>query len=334
MSDKPVVSIGMPLYNAASFVGEAIESLLNQTFSNFELLIADNCSTDNTVEVCRRFAATDRRIRIIERETNRGAIDNFNFVFSETSGKYFKWAAFDDVCAPTYLEKCVDVLDFDPTIGWCHCRSDLIDENGDSWLEKLERDDPLVESAKDGSRWWKGHPRKHFNASSPARRFEGVLLGTTWSVDSYGVIRRSLLEKTRMIVPLYGAEKVLMAEMSLYARSAWLNDMLFSQRVHAEASGNLTGRKQKRRFATAGRRSPFFSTRLSLLQSHAWSVMRSKLSFGDKAMCLGVIARYVLQPRKWISAIADVFSISRGNGGRQMIERASQNGAVESEGRQ
>ena len=324
MNRRPTVSIGMPLYNAATFVGQAIESLLNQTYQDFELVIADNCSTDGTVEVCRHYAEKDERIRIIQRESNSGAIDNFNFVFSQTTGRYFKWAAFDDICQPSYLERCVDVLENNPATGWCHCKSDLIDENGVSWMQYLEPGDPLIEVRSDGTRWWKGHPRNDFDSKSPVRRFRGVLLGTTWSVDSYGLIRRSLLEKTRMIVPLYGAEKVLLAEMSLYAGYSHIDEQLFSQRVHAEASGNLKGRKQKRRFATAARkRSPFFSTRLSLLQSHIWSVLRSSLGAREKIACLAAVGGYLLQTGKWLSAAGNL--IRGSGGGRDMIERAERN---------
>ena len=123
MSCKPRVTIGMPVYNGAALVGAALESILAQTLTDFELIISDNASTDATAEVCRSYAAKDRRIRYYRNEKNLGAAPNFNRVVElATNGvPYFKWAAHDDVIAPTFLEKCARVLDAAPqsvVAGW------------------------------------------------------------------------------------------------------------------------------------------------------------------------------------------------------------------------
>ena len=93
--DVPLVSIGMPVFNGEDYVEAALDSILTQTFTNFELIISDNASTDRTEEICNDFADSDDRIRYYRQEKNLGAAANFNRVFELSSGKYFKWAAHD-----------------------------------------------------------------------------------------------------------------------------------------------------------------------------------------------------------------------------------------------
>ena len=120
MYDRPTVSIGLPVHNGAAFLAEAIESIPAQTFTDFELVISDNASTDRTPEICRSYTAADGRIRYYRQEANIGAARNYNVVFQRSSGKYFKWAAHDDLIRPTYLARCVAALEADPEAVLCH----------------------------------------------------------------------------------------------------------------------------------------------------------------------------------------------------------------------
>jgi glycosyltransferase involved in cell wall biosynthesis len=115
-----LVSIGMPVCNGAKFITEALDSILNQTFENFELIVSDNASTDETGKICREYMAKDSCIRYYRSKQNFGAAWNFNHVFKLSSGKYFKWAAHDDVIAPDFPLKCVEVLERDPSVVLCH----------------------------------------------------------------------------------------------------------------------------------------------------------------------------------------------------------------------
>jgi len=90
------MSIGMPVYNGEKFICEALDSLLSQTFTEFELVISDNASTDNTQMICEDYARRDQRIRYIRQDGNMGAIANFQFVLEESKGNFFMWAAADD----------------------------------------------------------------------------------------------------------------------------------------------------------------------------------------------------------------------------------------------
>jgi glycosyltransferase involved in cell wall biosynthesis len=98
------VSIGMPVFNGEKFIREALDSLLAQTFTDFELIISDNASTDGTEAICREYAATDARIRYVRQVKNLGAIANFKFVLDEAVGEYFMWAAADDVWGKNWIK--------------------------------------------------------------------------------------------------------------------------------------------------------------------------------------------------------------------------------------
>lgn len=110
----PLVSIGMPVYNGADVLEQAIESVLSQTFHDFELIISDNASTDATEALCLNFAARDSRVRYIRQPVNLGAAGNFRFVLNEACGRYYMWAAADDLRSPDFLAENVAFLDAHP----------------------------------------------------------------------------------------------------------------------------------------------------------------------------------------------------------------------------
>ena len=111
--NTPKVSIGMPVYNGAPFIREAIESLLSQTFTDFELVISDNASTDRTEAICREYAEKNQRIRYVRQSENRGATANFQFVLDESVGAYFMWAAADDKAEPNFVRQLYDSISAD-----------------------------------------------------------------------------------------------------------------------------------------------------------------------------------------------------------------------------
>ncbi|MGI0023127.1 MAG: glycosyltransferase family 2 protein, partial [Nitrososphaeraceae archaeon] len=108
---RPKVSIGLFVYNGEKFIRKRLDSLLEQTFTDFELIISDNASTDFTSAICEEYAKKDKRVRYIHQEKNKGAIWNFIFVLQEAKSDYFVWAAVDDLLSPDFLEKNVKVLE-------------------------------------------------------------------------------------------------------------------------------------------------------------------------------------------------------------------------------
>jgi glycosyltransferase involved in cell wall biosynthesis len=107
----PKVSIGLAVYNGELYIREALDSLIAQCFTDFELIISDNASTDRTEAICREYAARDSRIKYVRQPVNRGPGPNFEFVLDKAVGEYFMWAAHDDVYYPNHLQELVNVHD-------------------------------------------------------------------------------------------------------------------------------------------------------------------------------------------------------------------------------
>ena len=108
------VTIGVPVFNGASYLRESLECLRTQTFDDFEVLIGDNASTDDTAQICAEFAAQDARFRHMRRAENIGVLGNFRDLSLQGSSPLFCWRAHDDLSAPDYLEKLVGLFDDDP----------------------------------------------------------------------------------------------------------------------------------------------------------------------------------------------------------------------------
>ena len=109
--EKPKLSIGMPIYNAEKFIANRLESILSQKYSNFELIISDDASTDLTSKICKEFSLKDKRIHLFKQEKNIGMSANFHFVLNKANGEYFFWAAQDDKILPGFIEKNIECLE-------------------------------------------------------------------------------------------------------------------------------------------------------------------------------------------------------------------------------
>jgi glycosyltransferase involved in cell wall biosynthesis len=198
----PTVSVGMPVFNGENYIEGALESLLAQSYGDFELIIADNASTDRTAEICLEFAHRDSRVRYHRGDTNIGAARNYNRVFQLASGRYFKWAAHDDICGPTLLEKCVAVLDSDPGVVLCHPQEVAVDGEGRVLNDYMRKYQSL----------------RHLGSTDVARRFHDLACRRHPCFQVFGVTRRTILGKTPLIGSYIGADRVLLAELALYGR--------------------------------------------------------------------------------------------------------------------
>jgi glycosyltransferase involved in cell wall biosynthesis len=119
---RPTVTIGMPVFNAESTIRSALDSLLGQTYGDFELVISDNASSDNTEAICREYKAHDQRIRYVRQSRNLSAAMNFRSVLFEAHTPFFMWAAGDDLWAPTFIERTLTFLEAHPDYVCCQGR--------------------------------------------------------------------------------------------------------------------------------------------------------------------------------------------------------------------
>jgi len=123
-SELPLVSVLMTAYNREKYIGAAIESVLASTYSNFELIITDDCSSDNTVQIARDYASKDPRVKVFVNEKNLGDYPNRNRAASHASGKYLKYIDADDFIYPWGLRLLVEMMEKFPEAGWGLCSLD------------------------------------------------------------------------------------------------------------------------------------------------------------------------------------------------------------------
>lgn len=124
-----LVSIGVPVYNGETFLSDALSSLLAQDYGDIELIISDNASTDRTASIAEEYARQDPRLRYYRSHENLGAIPNFNRTLELASGRYFMWAACDDIWERNFIKELVKLLD-GANSAIAFCRFDSIDETG------------------------------------------------------------------------------------------------------------------------------------------------------------------------------------------------------------
>lgn len=216
----PQVSIGLPVYNGENFLKEALDSILSQTYEDFELIISDNASTDGTADICGDYADRDARIRYIRQEKNIGAAPNFNSLFQVATGEYFKWAAHDDLIAPAYLEQCVKVLNSDHSVVLCTSKAQVIDRNN------------VICEAYDSD--------FNYNLEMPQERFGQLIqFHQNRCYEIFGVIRCSALRNTALIGSYTNGDGILLAHLGLRGRFVELPEYLFYPRRHPDQSQRI-----------------------------------------------------------------------------------------------
>lgn len=138
--NSPTISVVMSVYNAEQYLHQAIQSILNQTFSYFEFIIIEDCSTDNSLNIIKKYAEVDNRIKLIQKHENRkmkGFIENLNIGIKNAKGKYIARMDADDISLPQRFEKQIDFLDKNPDIFIVGSSINFIDENN-NFIKKLD----------------------------------------------------------------------------------------------------------------------------------------------------------------------------------------------------
>ena len=107
---QALVTVGVPVFNGEKFIEKRLDSILSQTLDNFEVIISDNASLDNTPTICKEYAEKDNRIKYFNQGKNIGPLSNFNFVLHQARSEFFVWAAVDDLWDAEFLSKNIEVL--------------------------------------------------------------------------------------------------------------------------------------------------------------------------------------------------------------------------------
>jgi glycosyltransferase involved in cell wall biosynthesis len=235
---SPRVTIGLPVFNGERYLQQTLKSILDQSFEDLEVLVADNASTDSTRDIVRAIASTDPRVRLIPSETNRGAAWNYNRLVNASSAELFKWAGYDDLLDPAYLERCVEALDRDAGAVLAYPETEIIDANG-RVVSKYEE-------------------RLTVDQGRPEARVAAVAGQLNLCNACFGVMRRERMIDTGLIRPFVSSDVTFLVEMAALGRFARIRDTLFQRRVHATSSrqGHTTLDAVAQWFDTSRTRAP------------------------------------------------------------------------------
>ncbi len=276
--DIPRVSLGLPVYNGARFLDACLDSILAQRFRDFELIVCDNASTDDTVSVVEAYMRRDSRISLYRAATNRGAAANFNWTFELARGEFFKWCAADDVLKPEYVEMCVSALETTPDAVAAYSGAMDIDESGVVVKEVYDNRVSL-----------------RFSAQEPHVRFQDLACYDHSCIAVFGVFRRAEMKGTSLIGPYVGSDRTFLVEIRLRGQIVRVADDLSFHREHRGRSVNEIKELQRRAvWFDSKARGPVFPY-WRLLGEYIRAVSVSELPLGEKVRCAYQLARWV----KW-----------------------------------
>ena len=279
MTAAPRVSIGLAVYNGERYLSESLDSILKQTFEDFELIICDNASTDQTDVLCRAYAERDRRVRYHRNTLNLGAARNYQLAFEMSSAPYFRWAAYDDLIAPELLARCVEVLDREASVVLAYPKTKLLEEE-DGLISESEYEDGL-----------------HLSSPRASERFIKLVRRLRLCNAVYGLIRASELRKTALLGSYVGSDGPLLAELTLYGKFFEIPEYLFYRRRHPAAFSSQQDVQKLLQFyePQTKRRAPLIAWHH--LIAHLTAVNRAPLSIGEKIRLHRFLLRDAIRSR-------------------------------------
>jgi glycosyltransferase involved in cell wall biosynthesis len=297
LTSIPRISVGVPVYNGEAYIAQALDALVRQTFHDFEIVISDNASRDHTAEICQAYANRDARIKYHRSDTLLPPAENHNRTFYLSTGEFFKWATHDDLCAPSFLERCLEVMERDPSVVLAYPKARIIDPEGA----------PLGEY----------NYRLNTDSRRVSQRF-GALVRANHRVhgafEIYGLIRAAALRRIPPMGNYPRADSLVLARLSLLGSFAEIPEVLFLSRDHETRSVRALparirgGRTRLHRYIGTGPVPPlewWDPTKKGIVDFPEWriakeyvdSVLHAPISFKERLSCFGQIAVWLL--RAW-----------------------------------
>jgi len=277
MAAVPRLTIGLPVYNGANYLAESLESLLGQSFEDFELILSDNASTDGTPDICRRYEKQDCRVRYVRQPRNIGLAPNHNYTVGQARGELFKWASHDDLYARDLLKYCVDALDEYPHVVLAH-----------SWTAMVDGSGTVTKTAE--------YPLAMASPRAP-ERFRSALFDRGGD-DTGGVVRTAILRRTPLHGSYHHADRTVITDVCLYGPFYHVPDWLYFRRDHPErferASTTMRSRCANLDPRRADRlRHPAARLYGEYVWAYAAAIRRAPLSPADRRECYRYLAQWV-----------------------------------------
>lgn len=275
MTAVPRLSIGLPVYNGENYLAESLEALLGQSYTDFELIISDNASTDSTEKICLSYASQDPRIRYFRQQRNIGIAPNRNFLTQQARGEFFKVACHDDLYARDLLKLCISALDENPRVVLAHSWSAMLDAAG-TVTELLE------------------YPVNTAAARAPDRLASMLFDG--WGDDDGGVMRMDVLRKVSAHGSYHFADRTFTAEIALYGPFYMVPDWLFFRRVHPGQAGGHPSMRGRCARLDPRRANRITNPAVRLYAEYIWgyirAIRRAPLTASERSECYRLLAQW------------------------------------------
>lgn len=237
------------------------------------MIISDNASTDATEEISRSFVANDSRFRYYRNDVNRGIAFNWNRTFELASGRYFKWAAHDDICGSRYLEVCVEIMNQDPSVVLCYPRGVPIDENGQPSGKQIVDVD--------------------VSSPVPVERFAALMSNPFWATPLFGVIRREALASTNLLGDYIANDHVLLTEIAMRGRFKEAVELAFFHRHYPAREIHQRSAIDRAKYMYAAG-ADLSWPRLRLIGGYLAAIQQADLTALERARCRAIVIKWLL----------------------------------------
>jgi glycosyltransferase involved in cell wall biosynthesis len=289
--NKPRVSVALPVFNGDNYIAEALESILAQTYDNFEVIISDNGSTDRTEEICREYAERDPRVQYYRSDVNRGVYWNFRRALEPAQGDYFMWLAHDDKLAPEFLEQCAAALDRNPKAVLSYPKAIDIDEQGNSLVYKEQK--------------------LNADNAKPDQRFRELIRMDHNCEAIFGLMRTDVLRKIGVFGNFADADRVMLAELALYGPYSQVAEFLFLHREHPLRTTNVYPQSRFERTAIllSQKRMKIVFPHCRQFMEYLLCIHRVPLSWRDRLRCYREMFRWIaLNWKRMMRDVKEVLS--------------------------
>jgi len=245
--EQPLVSVGVPTWERSHVLRRAIDSVLVQTYGNFELVVSDNASQDGTEAICDEYRRLDPRVRYFRHATNIGLIENFNSILERACGDYLIFLADDDWIEDTYLQHCLDALGGHPDRVLARGKTRYFNADGLVW-----RPEPV-----------------NLIESSPSRRVRAYFGSVEWNEEFHGLIRQDVWARVGPIPTRLGGDLLIVSRIAFLGKAITLETTELN-RATGGISDNAAAIAQAYGISPRQTRIPFLSAAWFAVSDIAW----------------------------------------------------------------
>lgn len=293
-ADRPRISIGLPVYNGGNFLIRTLDDFLAQTYDDFELIISDNASTDQTEQICRDYAGRDSRIRYVRQAQNIGGAPNHNVTYAMARGEYFKWIGHDDWHAPSYLKQCVEPLEQQPDVSLSYPKTIVIDET-----------DTVLYPYEDGF---------HMTTHEPYLRLRRVLEQPNSELlnSSLGLFRTRIFKGRQPDGGYFASDRVILAEIALHGGFHEVPERLFWRRIYTQTNYWSAGTdEQVQAWFDPASKGSVSAPRWQKFTGYLSTIGRAPLSPAQRLRCYREFFRFYLKTDRISGMLMDARLIKR-----------------------